>query len=555
MNSSPSVLLQPIQRLPSWLFYLLAALCRALAMPGWLGGWGWPLIFVAVALRLVGWQRCRNLWLDYCAGVVFWVLSFAFLVHVQWLAPVGAALILGSCWWVEGLLFRFLSRRLSSPAAGMLALPCAEYLRMTWFYLGVGGVPWASLGFALEPSPLLPLANVLGESGFVLLATFGGVLLLVVCGKAPRRFALPVILLLAIGFALRTPRPLAASALRCLSIQPVVRVDDKNRIFSAADFFDVQLKITDAAFQAGVQADLLLWGETMWPFPGVDSQGVGEMRRPWVGAPDEVRSLASVRRRQQEMVKVVMEYATNPVERPLHFLVGAHFYYPVDPAAPAGVYSPRNTEFVLFNREGELLQHFSKQQLVPFGESLPLGGNFPGAELFVRWAHRTFGLRPDFGRTEQTGPLHGGGALPRLGGAVCWENVFEDSFRSQAQQGAQAFVILSNEDWFGHDGLEMKQMVAATRLRALESGLAILRSTNTGQTCLVDADGTVELGPNPGEITWWLADLPIAPASAPATPYRSWGWSLLPIWSLLAALIAVFSVFVNPLAKAARQPS
>jgi apolipoprotein N-acyltransferase len=541
--------------MPSWLFYLLAALLRALAMPGLLGDWAWPLVFVAVALRLKGWQHSSNLWLDYGAGVLFWGLSFAFLIHVHPLAPVGAALILGSCWWVEGLLYRWLHGRLRSTAAGMLALPLAEYLRMTWFYIGVGGVPWASLGFALEPSPFLPLVNVLGESGLILLATFGGVALLVVVGQAPKRLALPAVVLLGVALTMRAPRPSAESTLNCLSIQPVVRVEDKNRILSASDFFRVQLEITDEAFQAGQQPDLLLWAETMWPFPGVDSSGEGEMRRPWAGAPDEIHTMAAVRHKQREMVQTVFEFATNPPQRQPYFLTGAHFYYPVDPSEPAEVYSPRNTEFVLFNREGELLQHFSKQQLVPFGESLPFGGRFPGSDWMIRWAHQKFGLRPDFGRTEKTGPLHPQESLPRLGGAVCWENVFEQSFRSQANAGAQAFIILSNEDWFGHDGIEMDQMVAATRLRALESGLAILRATNTGQTCLIHPNGVVDLGPNPGEISWWQADLPIASAAAAKTPYRSWGWLLLPLWSLCAALIALFSALGRTPKMAEKQPS
>ncbi|MDP7061873.1 MAG: apolipoprotein N-acyltransferase [Planctomycetota bacterium] len=541
--------------MPTWLFYLLAAICRAVAMPGWLGGWAWPLIFVAVALRYVGWQRKSDLWLDYLAGVVFWGLSFAFLVHVHPLAPIGAALILGSCWFAEGLLYRLLHRRLSSHLAAMFALPAAEYLRMTWFYLFVGGVPWASLGFALESSPLIALADVLGESGLVLFASFGGALLLVVLGQARRGLAIPAIVLLAVALVMHRAPAEAESTLSCLSIQPVVRVEDKNRILSASDFFKVQMEVTDAAFKAGVQPDLLLWAETMWPFPGVEEDSVGEMRRPWVDLPDEVHKMETVRKRQKTMVKVALELATNPPERPVYFLTGAHFYYPVAADAPEGVYSPRNTEFVLFDRYGSLIQHFSKQELVPFGENLPFGGSFPWSAGFVRWAHRTFGLRPDFGRTEQTGPLQATGQLPRLGGAVCWENVFESAFRSQADDAAQAFVILSNEDWFGHDGIEMDQMVAATRLRALESGLAILRCTNTGRTCLVYPDGKVDWGPAPGEISWWQADLPIAPSSGTTTAYRSWGWALLPLWTLCTAVIGLFCLFGGRRKVSDAQPS
>jgi apolipoprotein N-acyltransferase len=365
---------------------------------------------------------------------------------------------------------------------------------------------------------------------------------------------MPAALLVLGAWALHGPPPPPSGSVDCLCIQPVVRVEDKNRILTAADFFRVQLEVTDAAFEAGARPDLLLWSETMWPFPGMEETGTGEMRRPWVDAPDEVHSIETVRRRQRKMVQAVFDRSSNPVSRPPYFLTGAHFYYPVPEGAPPGVYSPRNTEFVLFDHDGTLVQHFSKQQLVPFGESLPFGGIFPGADALTRWAHRSFGLRPDFGRTERVGPLLEVGQLPRLGGAVCWENVFEQTFRSQADAGAQAFVILSNEDWFGHDGIEMEQMVAATRLRALECGLAVLRATNTGQTCLVSADGEVLLGPTPGEITWWQVDLPVADAATSATMYRRGAWMLLPLWSLCTVLFGLFGLLRRRRSEAGSQP-
>ncbi|MHC4380913.1 MAG: hypothetical protein ACYSU1_07470, partial [Planctomycetota bacterium] len=115
-------------------------------------------------------------------------------------------------------------------------------------------------------------------------------------------------------------------------------------------------------------------------------------------------------------------------------------------------------------------------------------------------------------------------------------------YRSQADAGAQAFVILANEDWFGQDGLEMAQMVSATRLRAAETGLAMLRATNTGLTCLVSADGTVDYGIPPGEEGWWAVDLPIAEVGGASSSYRSWGWRVAPFWAGLGLLLALLGL-------------
>lgn len=521
---------------------LLAALARALAMPGFLGGFGWLLLFPAIGFRVAGWQQGARWKIDYLGGILFWTISFIFLVHVFLLVPLGAAIILGSCWVVEGWLFRLLNRRFSVSVSALLALPLAEFLRMKWFYLAVGGVPWANLGFALAPSPALPLASVLGEGGLVILAVALGLMpwcLWRTQGRERQVAAVaPIMIVVSAGLVMILPgTPNPEDSLRCLTVQPMIRIDEKHGGLNASEFFDREDKVTQDAFQAGERPDLVIWAETMWPFAAVEQDSIGIMRRPWPNQPVEERGMQDLQYEQSLMVRFLLARAEN---RP-HFLTGAHFYYPVQPSDSPDVLSPRGTEFLLFDSSGNLLQHFSKHKLVPFGESLPFGGNFPGAEAISRLFQQVSGLRPDFARTEQTGPLKEVDGLPRLGGAVCWENVFEDTFRMQADMGAQAFLILSNEDWFGLGGIEMEQMVEATRLRALETGLSILRSTNTGVTCLVSPDGTVEAPLKPGETGWWGVDLPLRPVAGWLTPYRAFGWLLLPTWSLLAVLLALLS--------------
>ncbi len=528
------------------LFTLVAALMRALAMPGvlpWLQDWAWCAAFVAVVLRLRGWHHGARGGLDYLGGLVFWLLSFAFLVHVHPLAPWGAAIILGSCWWVEGWLYRLLSRRFQVDTAALMALPTAEYLRMTWFYLGVGGVPWASWGLALASSPFFAWARYFGESGLVLLAVSGGCALYALC-FSPRRWASALVfglLLAAVLLPVESP-PAQAETLRCLAVQPNVSLEEKHGPWSANSLFDRQNMLTREALERGEKPALILWAETMWPYPAAEEDAEGTLRRLWPQAPDEVEPMAKVVFRQQVMVRTVL--AAAPAQA--YFLTGAHFYYPVAAEGVGGAppdYSPRKSEIVLFDADGRLVQHFSKQQLVPFGEALPFGGHFPGAEWLREYAHRNFGLRPDFARSAHGGPLRSAPGLPELGAAVCWENVFAAPFRAQAEGGARAFVVLSNEDWFGQDGMEMQQMVAATRLRAAETGLAMLRVTNTGHTCLVLADGRVDGGLAPGVEGSWGVDLPLRSPQQTDTWYLRGGWRLLPLWACWSGFLVFLAVF------------
>lgn len=528
--------------MPAIWLTVFAAICRALSLPGWFGDWMWPLVIVSVVLRILAWEKQPRLWVDYVGGLVFWVLCLSFLLHVHVLAPIGGALLLGTCWWVEGILFRLIRARLSTSFAALLAIPAAEYLRMKWFYFGIGGVPWASMGLALESSPLYPYARVYGESGLVILATAMGVALWAFWKQRNLRPTIILALLFIGGVPWLTAPVQPTETLRCLTVQPNVSVEEKNGSWlTAQEFYDIQEEVTREAFASGEQPDLVIWAETMWPYPGTEEGAKGWLRRPWPNKPDEIRKMSEVALRQKIMVQHLLSRAANQP----YFLTGAHFYYPIADEEVETKYSPRGTEFVLFNHKGELQRHFSKQELVPFGESIPFGGRLPGAEAFRAWVHQTFGLRPDFHITDDAGPLDKIDALPAIGGTVCWENVFEFPFRRQADAGAQAFVILSNEDWFGRKGLVMTQMVSATRLRAAESGLALLRSTNTGITCLVKSDGEVVYGLEPNVAGWWGVDLPIAAPDTKATPYRLGGWRMAPIWAAIASFFALVQLLKN----------
>ena len=100
--------------LPPWtrgplLFALAAGLLRGLSLPGWLGWW---LILPALVLRLEGWNRGGGWRSDLAAGLFFWALAFSFLGHVHPAMPIGAALVMGPFWVLEGWMARRLRRRI-----------------------------------------------------------------------------------------------------------------------------------------------------------------------------------------------------------------------------------------------------------------------------------------------------------------------------------------------------------------------------------------------------------------------------------------------------------
>ena len=124
-----------------------------------------------------------------------------------------------------------------------------------------------------------------------------------------------------------------------------------------------------------------------------------------------------------------------------------------------------------------------------------------------------------------------------LGVSICFEDAFaRDVLRDLPE--ATLLVNVSNDAWF--DGShEPMQHHAIARMRALETGRAMLRVTNTGVTAVINPDGSVKAQLARYE-TAVLND-EVHPRSG-ATPYVVWGdypvVILAGITLLLAALRA-----------------
>lgn len=82
-----------------------------------------------------------------------------------------------------------------------------------------------------------------------------------------------------------------------------------------------------------------------------------------------------------------------------------------------------------------------------------------------------------------------GGA--RLATALGFESVFGDHMRTFALQGADAFLVLSQSDWWGRTGGAAQQL-AITQLRAIETRRSIVVTTVGGGASLIDPSGRIE---------------------------------------------------------------
>jgi apolipoprotein N-acyltransferase len=135
----------------------------------------------------------------------------------------------------------------------------------------------------------------------------------------------------------------------------------------------------------------------------------------------------------------------------------------------------------LVSPAGEWVGRYDKVHLVPFGEYVP----FKRVFSFAGGLTQQVG---DFSRGTSRAPLQAG--KDKMGVFICYESIFPDEVRQFAANGAQVFVNISNDGWYGDSGAYAQHLKQA-RMRAIENSRWLLRDTNTGVTASIDPYGRV----------------------------------------------------------------
>ena len=177
-----------------------------------------------------------------------------------------------------------------------------------------------------------------------------------------------------------------------------------------------------------------------------------------------------------------------------------------------------NAEGELFNSaalispSGDWISRYDKVHLVPFGEYLP----FPSLFSFAGGLTKEVG---QFDRGTSRDPLSTASA--KVGVFICYESIFPDDVREFASNGAQLFVNISNDGWYGDSGA-YAQHLNQTRMRAIENSRWLLSATDTGVTASIDPWGRVVARLERKERAAVVA--PYAPASVTTFYTRHGDW-------------------------------
>lgn len=171
--------------------------------------------------------------------------------------------------------------------------------------------------------------------------------------------------------------------------------------------------------------------------------------------------------------------------------------------------------------DGTLGVRYAKAHLVPYGEYLPMRSILEPLGL-TRLVAGTIDFIPGPGPQTRDFGRWGKAAMQ-----ICYEIVFSGEV---IEKGTRPDYIFnpSNDGWFGAWG--PPQHLAQARLRAIEEGVPVLRSTTTGISAVVDADGVVRA--SIGMRRTGRIDMNVPPANPPTLFSRFGHWLTL-FWGVL----------------------
>lgn len=416
-----------------------------------------------------GWKTFVVGWLFglgyFVAGL--WWLGNALLLEAEdfaWALPL-AILGLPACLAIFYGLATMLANLLWSDGWGRIAALSACFGLLEWLRSFVlTGFPWNAVGYGLMPIPLMmQTSNLVGIFGMSVIAVFvfsSPALIGTKKGIVPGLSLAALMMLVHIGYgAYRLQEPLDASAhaTTVRIVQPSIDQSRKMLNEDRVGIFKEHLRLSALAPSPGQKRpDLIVWPETSLPF--ILSQN-----------PD------------------ALEDISNTLEDGQVLLTGA-----VRMEDAGAGHAPRyyNSVYAI-DSQGQIIGATDKVHLVPFGEYVPF-------ETVLRsWGiENLVSLPGGFSAAASREPI----TLPSgqtLTSFICYEIIFPGEVPDDIG-ASSAIVNVTNDGWFGNTPGPYQHFQQA-RVRAVETGLPVIRAANTGISAVIDPLGRIAAGLDYGQ--------------------------------------------------------
>ncbi|MBM3249623.1 MAG: apolipoprotein N-acyltransferase [Candidatus Omnitrophica bacterium] len=431
----------------SLILCFLSAILLALSFPRasfWISAWfGFVPLFFALENKSGG----RAFLLGFITGIIFWLGTVYWLIHVTLPGTVLLVLYLALYFGIFAFVFPYLLPTnyclLSIPATWVLL----EYIRAHLFT----GFPWALLGHSQYLNlPVIQISDIFGAWGVSFLLMMANVSLyrIRVYGLRARGTAISLFCILAVityGYYQMYHLAAVPSRLRlkvCV-IQaniPQEKKWDKNAVGFILD------RYSELSREASLKKpDLIIWPEAA--SPGV----LGE--DDWVF--EEFFAL-------NKRIRIPMLIGAVVREKDIYY------------------------NSALLIEEGRITGRYDKLHLVPFGEYVPLKKFLPFLEAVVPIG--------DIARGEEYTIFKAVDPRSRtpVSFAVlnCFEDLFPELSRQFVKKGAQFLVNITNDAWYKKTSASYQHLQASV-FRAVENRIYLARSANTGISGFISPSGII----------------------------------------------------------------
>lgn len=175
----------------------------------------------------------------------------------------------------------------------------------------------------------------------------------------------------------------------------------------------------------------------------------------------------------------------------------------------------------LLGPDGEIKQRYDKQNLVPFGEYVPLKFLIPGLEKFAY----SLGVS-DFSAGHDKTVFSILNHEVSFSTLICFEDTFPELARDFVNRGAQFLAVITNDAWFGYSGAAAQHLQASI-FRAIENGVPVVRAANTGISAFISNRGQVlgRVTDERGRALFVTGRKTMElPLEMKDTLFRDWGW-------------------------------
>jgi apolipoprotein N-acyltransferase len=322
-------------------------------------------------------------------------------------------------------------------------------------------------------------------------------------------------------------------------------VKDSAMVWSDEEIFQDAIKESKAAAEAG--AKLIVWPETM--VQAVLDKKVLKLLDP-----------SSIHRTFDDALK---QHAKDTA----YVLVGATGGNPHIQNSGKINLDRYNSAF-LYTPDGQQAdQQYNKIHLVPFGEVVPFKKAAPWLHrLLMKFTPYDFDYSLEYGDEYTVFTADGSNGPYKFSVMICYEDTIPEIARNFCidENGLKQLdwlINISNDGWFVRftdkgvfPSTELAQHAAICVFRAVENRIAVLRSVNTGLSCLIDSVGRIrddfEAGSLPhqamkrtGMAGWFVDKVPIDKRVTFFSRFGQWLDLLCVICFVLVILLYLFGRF------------